>query len=147
MTPPETQHRPFGLSISQTVGGALAAMVAAALGTRLGVSGTVVGAALVSAATAVLGAIFTSSIRRTTPGRASQGSSGQASGRFPVQHAPAQHVRRSVFVVVLIGVVGLMLALGGVLGLQLAENLAPYTDASVLKRYLRRLISWVAGRI
>jgi len=53
------------LSITQIVGGALAAMTAAALGSRLSVAGTVVGAALASIIAAVAGSLYTASLRRT----------------------------------------------------------------------------------
>ena len=55
----------FDLSVTQVVGGALAAMTAAALGSRLSVAGTVVGAALASIIAAVAGAMYTASLRRT----------------------------------------------------------------------------------
>jgi hypothetical protein len=47
------------------VGGALAAMTAAALGSRFSAAGTVVGAALASVIAAVAGALYTASLRRT----------------------------------------------------------------------------------
>jgi hypothetical protein len=53
------------LSAAQVVGGALAAMTAAALGSQLSVAGTVVGAALASIIAAVAGSLYTASIRRT----------------------------------------------------------------------------------
>ena len=53
------------LSVTQVVGGALAAMTAAALGSQLSVAGTVVGAALASIIAAVAGSLYTTSIRRT----------------------------------------------------------------------------------
>jgi hypothetical protein len=53
------------LSVTQIVGGALAAMTAAALGAQLSVTGTVVSAALVSIITAVAGSLYAASIRRT----------------------------------------------------------------------------------
>jgi hypothetical protein len=53
------------LSVTQVVGGALAAMTAAALGSRFSVAGTVVGAALASVIAAVAGALYTASLRRT----------------------------------------------------------------------------------
>ena len=53
------------LSVTQIVGGALAAMTAAALGSQLSVAGTVVGAALASIITAVAGSLYAVSIRRT----------------------------------------------------------------------------------
>ena len=53
------------LSATQVVGGALAAMTAAALGSQLSVAGTVVGAALASIIAAVAGSLYTASLRRT----------------------------------------------------------------------------------
>jgi len=53
------------LSVAQIVGGALAAMTAAALGSQLSVAGTVVGAALASIIAAVAGSLYTTSLRRT----------------------------------------------------------------------------------
>ena len=53
------------LSLTQIVGGALAAMTAAALGAKLSAAGTVVGAALVSIIAAVAGSLYTASLRRT----------------------------------------------------------------------------------
>jgi hypothetical protein len=53
------------LSVSQIVGGALAAMTAAALGSQLSVAGTVVGAAVASIIAAVAGSLYTASLRRT----------------------------------------------------------------------------------
>jgi hypothetical protein len=53
------------LSVPQVLGGALAAMTAAALGSQLSVAGTIVGAALVSVITAVAGSLYTASIRRS----------------------------------------------------------------------------------
>jgi hypothetical protein len=53
------------LSVTQIVGGALAAMTAAALGSRLSVAGTVVGAAVASIIAGVAGALYTASLRHT----------------------------------------------------------------------------------
>jgi hypothetical protein len=53
------------LSVAQIVGGALAAMTAAALGSQLSVAGTVVGAALASIIAAVASSLYTTSLRRT----------------------------------------------------------------------------------
>jgi hypothetical protein len=62
----ETNRKPFlDLSVTQLIGGSLAAATAAALGSRLGVVGTIVGAALVSVVSAVAGALYTQSLRRT----------------------------------------------------------------------------------
>jgi hypothetical protein len=65
---PETEQAKktwLDLSLTQVVGGALAAMTAAALGSRFSVAGTVVGAALASVIAAVAGALYTASLRRT----------------------------------------------------------------------------------
>jgi len=52
----ETKRKPFlDLSATQLIGGSLAAATAAALGSRLGVVGTIVGAALVSPLGSVVG--------------------------------------------------------------------------------------------
>jgi hypothetical protein len=63
--PPETNPKKLDLSLSQTLGGALAAMTAAALGSRLGVAGTIVGAAIASIIAGVAGAFYTASLRTT----------------------------------------------------------------------------------
>jgi hypothetical protein len=55
----------LGLSASQVVGGALAAMTAAALGSQLSAAGTLIGAALASIIAAVAGSLYTASLRRT----------------------------------------------------------------------------------
>jgi hypothetical protein len=57
--------RRFELSPSQIIGGALAAMTAAAIGSRLGAAGTIIGAAAASVVAAVSGAIYTASVRHT----------------------------------------------------------------------------------
>ena len=64
---PETEQKKswLDLSVTQVVGGALAAMTAAALGSRFSVEGTVIGAALASVIAAVAGALYTASLRRT----------------------------------------------------------------------------------
>jgi hypothetical protein len=51
------------LSLTQIVGGALAAMTAAALGSTLGVAGTIAGAALASVIAGVAGSLYTASLR------------------------------------------------------------------------------------
>lgn len=53
------------LSLPQVIGGALAAMTAAFLGSRLSVAGTVVGAALASIVAAVAGNLYTASLHTT----------------------------------------------------------------------------------
>jgi len=64
------QSRPAGrirldLSLAQVAGGSLAAATAAALSSGLGVAGTIAGAAVISVVTAVAGALYTQSLRRT----------------------------------------------------------------------------------
>ena len=53
------------LSLTKVLGGALAAMTAAALGSRLSVAGTLVGAALASVIAAVAGSLYTASLSHT----------------------------------------------------------------------------------
>ncbi|HNQ07278.1 MAG TPA: hypothetical protein PKH97_08855 [Tetrasphaera sp.] len=55
----------LGLSLTQILGGALAAVSAAALGARLGLAGTLSGAAIGSMVSAVAAAAYTESLRRT----------------------------------------------------------------------------------
>lgn len=64
---PSTQpDRPkVDLSVAQIVGGALAAVTAAALGSRLGLAGTLVGAAVASVVAGVASSVYTTSLRRT----------------------------------------------------------------------------------
>ncbi len=62
-TPPKTNR--LDLSITKIVAGALAAMTAAALGSRLSVAGTVIGAALASVIAAVAGSLYTASLAHT----------------------------------------------------------------------------------
>jgi hypothetical protein len=62
---PQPDQKPgLDLSLTQTLGGALAAMTAAALGSRLGVGGTIVGAALASIIAGVGASLYTESLRR-----------------------------------------------------------------------------------
>jgi hypothetical protein len=64
---PEQPEKPkSSFSVAQVIGGALAAMTAAALGSRLSLAGTVIGAAFASVIAAVAGAIYTASLRRTS---------------------------------------------------------------------------------
>jgi hypothetical protein len=66
---PAQQEKPkSSLSITQVVAGALAAMTAAALGSRIGVAGTLLGAAFASIVAAVASALYTASLRRTSKG-------------------------------------------------------------------------------
>lgn len=64
--PDPHQRSRLDLSPVQVAGGALAAMTAAGLGSRLGAEGTLIGAALASVVAAVAGALYTASLRRTT---------------------------------------------------------------------------------
>src|SRR5215217_261702 len=64
-TDKQDKPRKFELSLSQVLGGALAAMTAAAIGSRLGSAGTVIGAAAASVVAAVSGAVYTASLRHT----------------------------------------------------------------------------------
>jgi hypothetical protein len=61
----QPKAKQLDLSPAQIVGGALAAMTAAALGSQLSVAGTVVGAALASIIAAVASSLYTASLRRT----------------------------------------------------------------------------------
>lgn len=61
----QSKAKALDLSVTQILGGALAAMTAAALGSQLSVAGTLVGAALASIIAAVAGSLYTASIRRT----------------------------------------------------------------------------------
>ncbi len=60
---PEPKKSDF--SLSQIVGGALAAMAAAAVGSQLGMAGTIIGAALASVVAGVVGAAYNASVRHT----------------------------------------------------------------------------------
>lgn len=81
------------LSVAQVVGGALAAMTAAALGSRLSLAGTVLGAAIASVVAAVAGAAYTASLRRTSQGvstvLARVRPTSPAGAPSPTQSAPA----------------------------------------------------------
>ena len=57
--------RLIDLSLTQVLAGALAAMTAAAIGSRLGAAGTIIGAAAASVVAAVAGAVYTASLRHT----------------------------------------------------------------------------------
>jgi outer membrane lipoprotein SlyB len=61
----QSKAKALDLSVPQIIGGALAAMTAAALGSQLSVAGTLVGAALASIIAAVAGSLYTASIRHT----------------------------------------------------------------------------------
>ncbi|PRZ42748.1 hypothetical protein CLV47_10494 [Antricoccus suffuscus] len=55
----------FDLSLTQVIGGSLAAATAAALGSQLGVAGTIIGAAVISVISAVAASLYTTSLRHT----------------------------------------------------------------------------------
>lgn len=63
-TPTQTKPK-IDLSFTQVVGGALAAMTAAFLGSRLSLAGTVAGAAVASIVAAVASNVYTASLRTT----------------------------------------------------------------------------------
>jgi hypothetical protein len=66
--PPEpapTKSGSLDLSVPKIVGGALAAMTTAALASRLGVAGTLIGAAIASVVAAVATSLYTASLRHT----------------------------------------------------------------------------------
>jgi hypothetical protein len=60
-----TPSRRLDLSLAQVVGGSLAAATAAAAGSRLGVIGTISGAAIISVVASVASAFYTTSLRHT----------------------------------------------------------------------------------
>ncbi|MCW2811722.1 MAG: hypothetical protein JWP61_2180 [Friedmanniella sp.] len=64
-TAPEPRARTLDLSVTQIIGGALAAMTAAFLGSRFSLAGTVAGAAMASIVAAVAGTLYTASLRTT----------------------------------------------------------------------------------
>jgi hypothetical protein len=100
------------LSLTQVLGGSLAAATAAALGSRLGVVGTITGAALVSVVASVAGAVYTASLRRTKY-QVSRALGTVAGGAHPVRVRP--HVR----VVLLGAVVVFALTAASVTGIEL----------------------------
>lgn len=65
--PPEPEPKPklIDLSATQLTGGALAAMTSAVIGARLGVAGTVLGAAVGSIVAGIAGTLYTTSLQRT----------------------------------------------------------------------------------
>lgn len=63
-THPVTRAKLLDLSLPQLIGGSLAAATAAALGSRLGVVGTITGAAIGSVVTAVAANLYTNSVSR-----------------------------------------------------------------------------------
>lgn len=63
-----TEEKAQLFNLPQIAGGALAAVTAAALGSRLGVAGTLVGAAVASLIAGVAGALYTRGLERTRDG-------------------------------------------------------------------------------
>jgi hypothetical protein len=63
--PPEPKTRRLEMSATQLIGGALAAMTAAVIGARLGVAGTVFGAAIGSLVAGAAGSLYTASLKHT----------------------------------------------------------------------------------
>lgn len=64
LTDTEPRAKLLDLSLTQLIGGSLAAMTAAALGSRLGVVGTIAGAAVGSVVTALAASLYTNSMSR-----------------------------------------------------------------------------------
>ena len=60
---PTSRRVPIEISVVQLVAGALAAMTAAVIGSRLGISGTVIGAAIGSVVAGVAGSLYTASLQ------------------------------------------------------------------------------------
>ncbi|MGO4597754.1 hypothetical protein [Terrabacter sp. 2RAF25] len=60
----ESRSKLLDLSLTQLLGGSMAAATAAALGSRLGVVGTIAGAAVLSVVSAIAGTIYTNSMAR-----------------------------------------------------------------------------------
>lgn len=63
-TPTKTRAKVLDLSLTQLLGGSAAAATAAALGSRLGVVGTIAGAAVLSLISAVAASLYTASMTR-----------------------------------------------------------------------------------
>ncbi|NUR16885.1 MAG: hypothetical protein HOQ13_11320, partial [Dermatophilaceae bacterium] len=61
---PEPRAKLLDLSLTQLIGGSMAAATAAALGSRLGVVGTIAGAAVLSVVSAIAGTVYTNSMAR-----------------------------------------------------------------------------------
>lgn len=123
------------LSPIQVMGGALAAMTAAGLGSRFSVEGTVIGAALASVIAAVASALYTASLRHTSAavrgvlgGRRSQAAATRGtSARKPVPTGSTAVTpealatladpsrRRSVVLSAVLGAVAIFVLAGGAL--------------------------------
>ena len=61
---PEPRTKLLDLSLTQLLGGSMAAATAAALGSRLGVVGTIAGAAVLSVVSAIAASLYTNSMSR-----------------------------------------------------------------------------------
>jgi hypothetical protein len=115
-----TSRRPrMDLSLAQTIGGSLAAATAAAIGSRLGLVGTLTGAALVSVVASVAGALYTSSLRRT--GHRVSSALRRVGGGRPGTRTPLRPRRvlagaLTVFAVAAAGITAVELATGTSLG-------------------------------
>jgi hypothetical protein len=85
------KKKALDLSLTQVVGGALAAMTAAALGSTLGVGGTIAGAAFASVVAGVAGSLYTASLRsgRDKVVTVFRGPGPDASSAPPASLAPA----------------------------------------------------------
>ena len=112
-----TRDKPgIDLSLTQVVGGSLAAATAAALGSRLGVVGTISGAALVSLVASVGSAVYTTSLRHTRDrmssalGRVGGGRSRRSQPRVPAFRVLAGAA--TLFVVAALAVTGFELVTG-----------------------------------
>jgi hypothetical protein len=119
---PEPERKRLDLSLSQTVGGSLAAATAAYLGSRLGVVGTIVGAAVVSVMSALAGVLYTNSLRRTreTMARAVRAVDGPSEGTRSHRWLVGAMTVTALGVV---GVAGLGLVAGS-LGMDVLRDLA-----------------------
>ena len=87
------------LSVPKVAGGALAAMTTAALGSQLGVAGTLVGAAIASVIAAVATSLYTASLRHTgerlrtvIPAGRPRSGGRASSGPASMAESPAHHV-------------------------------------------------------
>ena len=97
-------ERPKLFSMSQLLGGALAAATIAALGSRIGVGGTVVGAAVGSLVAAVVTGVYTACLAKTGQGvKKLIKRNGTAAGGAPVAVAAAPRRSRGPWMAILTG--------------------------------------------
>lgn len=91
-SPAKQTKEPISLSFSvpQIIGGALAAATAAAVGSQLGVAGTIIGASVASVIGGVAGTLYSAGLDRThrRVRAALRGSRGEDGGESDVQEAP-----------------------------------------------------------